>query len=293
MNKSRKRRSKSFADSLESRRVSLTPRRQEILRPVFERPQDFVLLSIRSSAERLGTDSSFLLRVVQQLGFKCYPDFKKYLHDQALSNATSFDRLRDSAIRESSPQGLVRATFERSIENVSALAASVDPERMIALAQRIHEARHVLLLTGDLTAAIGDYLGYQMMMLGLAPLVLHGAGEMIHAVRAVTRDDVVLAMTFRRGLRSTVESLREAHKHGAYCVAVTNVASAPVTRFAHQVHVVGIEGASMRSSFVAPMAFADALAACLANVDRKKTLGLLRDASQEQTHGYRWFNEQI
>src|SRR5215469_7208128 len=80
----------SLADKLRH----LSPKRQEIIRPVLENPRPYVLLSVRALADRLGTDPATTVRIVQGLGFPTYKDFQRHLHDLSVAYATSLDTMK-------------------------------------------------------------------------------------------------------------------------------------------------------------------------------------------------------
>ena len=80
--------------SLSEKLKHLSPKRQEIIRPVLENPRSFVLLSVRALAGRLGTDPATTVRIVQGLGFETYKDFQRHLHDLSVAYATSLDTMK-------------------------------------------------------------------------------------------------------------------------------------------------------------------------------------------------------
>ena len=53
--------------NVNDRLKKLSKKRQEIIRPILEHPRDYVLLSIRALAVRLGTDPATIVRIVQGL----------------------------------------------------------------------------------------------------------------------------------------------------------------------------------------------------------------------------------
>jgi DNA-binding MurR/RpiR family transcriptional regulator len=66
-------------------------------------------------------------------------------------------------------------------------------------------------------------------------------GEVVHAVRLLQKSDLVMAITFRRGLRQTVDGLRQVRARGAYCVGITDTHLSPLARFAHEYFVTSVE----------------------------------------------------
>jgi DNA-binding MurR/RpiR family transcriptional regulator len=275
---------------VEQLRAQLSPRRQDIVRPLFERPREYVLLSLRACAESLGTDAAFLSRVVRQLGFAHYADFKAYLHNLSSNDQSSFDRLK-ARKRNSDLEQTPHECIERSLQNIHALQNTLDTPKMIALARRVHAARRVFLLGSDMARPVSDYLSYQLGMLGIIPVSLHGTGETLHAAATFRHGDVVFGITFRRGLRVIVESLQIARQHGAYSVAITSQADSPAARFADEAHLVSVAGTALRSSYTAAFVWVDAFVNCCAQANRRKVLGILNQAHDEQKGGYRWFKE--
>src|SRR5882757_4656842 len=81
----------------------LTIKRQEIIRPILEHPRDYVLLSVRALAQRLGTDPATIVRIVRGLGFESYREFQHHLHELSLAFATSLDTMQKTGHDGSMP----------------------------------------------------------------------------------------------------------------------------------------------------------------------------------------------
>ena len=79
----------SIAPSWHERIEGLSPKRQELIRPVLEDPRSFLFLSIRAMAEKLRTDTATMLRAIRGMGFGGYPEFRRYLHELTIAHATS------------------------------------------------------------------------------------------------------------------------------------------------------------------------------------------------------------
>ena len=191
--------------SLSEKLKHLSPKRQEIIRPVLENPRPFVLLSVRALADRLGTDPATTVRIVQGLGFETYKDFQRHLHDLSVAYATSLDTMKAAEREGTGPASLVRAALQRDMQNLQALSNSLDANKICALARRLYEAPKILLLGGDAATSLVHHLEYHLTMIGLPVLSATTAGRVSHVVRNVGRKDLVIGISFRRGLRQTVE----------------------------------------------------------------------------------------
>ena len=65
---------------------------------------------------------------------------------------------------------------------------------------------------------------------------------MLHLAQASGKKDLVIALSYRRGLRQTVEGMQLARANGAYCIGITDSSISPISRFAHETfhHLGGI-----------------------------------------------------
>jgi DNA-binding MurR/RpiR family transcriptional regulator len=268
----------------------LSPRRQELIRPVVENPREFVLLSVRAAAARLSTDPATMVRIVQRMGFENYRSFQNYLRDLSIANATSFDGMQDSAKSSVDIPDYLNATMEQDVRNLNAVRTSLDAKRLASVAKRIHGARRRLILGGDLAENLVHYFEHHLAIIGLPVFTATSVGRSLHVTRTMGRGDVVIAISFRKGLRQTVEGMQRARNNGAYCIGITGTYVSPIARFADEFFVAPVESNSYIDSYVAPMSLANLILVACANYDREASLTLLREAAKEQRHGFRWFD---
>jgi RpiR family carbohydrate utilization transcriptional regulator len=274
--------------SLAERIELLSAKRQEIIRPILEHPRDYVLLSVRAMAKRLRTDPATVVRIVRGLGFASYRDFQRHLHDLSIAFATSLDTMQ-SAGRVTSMPAYVREALEQDLKNLHGLKNSLDAPRLVSLAKRFYEARRIVLLAGDLAAFLADYLEYQITLLGLPVFTATSAGRIAHLVRTVNQRDLVLAISFRRGLRQTVEGVHLAHARSAYCVGIADTYVSPLARECDEVFLASVESTSFGASYAAPVALVNAILAACGQYRRPQTLAILKEIAEEQRKGFRWY----
>jgi RpiR family carbohydrate utilization transcriptional regulator len=275
--------------NLAVRMDGLSDRRQLIIRPVLANPREFVLLNVRDLAKALGTDAATVVRIVRGMGFENYRAFQHHLHEASIAYSTSLDTMRASlAAKNGSIKG-ARASIDQDLKNLSVLRSSVDLAQIEAVAVRVHSSRRILILGGDAATALVVFLEYSLTLLGLPVFAGTGHGRIGHLARACTKKDLVFAISFRRGLRMTVEGLEQARAKGAYCVGISDTLLSPLARLAHLCFIASGETPSFGISYAAPMALLNALVAECADVRRSQTLKLLREVDAEQRSGSRWY----
>ncbi|MBZ5601639.1 MAG: MurR/RpiR family transcriptional regulator [Acidobacteriia bacterium] len=276
-------------ENLAVRMTGLSDRRQQIIRPVLANPREFVLLSVRDLAKALATDAATIVRIVRGMGFENYRAFQHHLHEASIAYATSLDTMRASVAGKNGAAQGARESIDQDLKNLSALRSSVDLEQVAAVAAMLHSARRILILGGDAATALVLFFEYSLTLLGLPVFAGTGHGRIGHLTRAANKKDVVFAISFRRGLRMTVEGLEQAREKGAYCVAIADTLLSPLARVAHRCFIAAAETPSFGVSYVAPMAILNALVAECANVRRSQTLKLLAEVDAEQRSGSRWY----
>jgi RpiR family carbohydrate utilization transcriptional regulator len=278
--------SPNLAQSIEK----LTIKRQEIIRPILEHPREYVLLSVRAMAQRLKTDPATIVRIVQGLGFSSYREFQHHLHELSIAFATPVDTMR-SASSDSSMPAVVQQSLVQGVKNLHALKNSLDAKRLARVARRFYNAKRIVLFAADGAAILAEYLEYQLSILGLPIIAVASAGGMTHIARVVNKRDVVVAISFRRGLRQTVEGAEQARAHGAYCIGIADTYLSPLARVCNEVFLASVDAASFGVSFTAPISLLDAIIATCGQYRRPLTLAVAKEIAEEQRKGFRWYNQ--
>src|SRR6266568_5107850 len=242
--------SPSASTHLGERIEKLSVKRQEIIRPILEHPREYVLLSVRAMAKRLRTDPATIVRIVRGLGFGSYREFQRHLHELSLAFATSLDTMQSGGRDPSVPAHVVES-LEQDLKNLQGLKNS---------------------------------------LLGLPIFAATSAGRILHLVRSVNRQDLVVAISFRRGLRQTVEGAQHARANGAYCVGIADTYLSPLARECNEVFLASVETTSFGASYVAPIALLNSLLAAVGQYHRSQTLAIVKEIAEEQRKGFRWYN---
>lgn len=275
------------APDLPERIEQLSAKRQEVIRPILEHPREYVLLSVRSLATRLNTDPATIVRIVRGLGFTSYRAFQHHLHELSLAFASPLDTLQPAG-RDSSMAAFVRDSLAQDLKNLHGLKNSLDARRVAGLAKRFYNARRIVIFAGDLAAILAEYLEYQISVLGLPILAATSAGGISHLARIVNRRDLVVAISFLRGLRQTVEGAQQARAHGAYCVGIADTYLSPLARECHELFLASVESTSFGWSLAAPISLLDAIIAVCGQYRRPRTVAVARELAEEQRQGFRW-----
>src|SRR5262249_33292111 len=153
--------------------------------------------------------------------------FQKHLHDLSIAFATSADTMQPGTSEVAARFSYITDSIDRDVKNLQGLRNSFDAERLNVLAKRLYSARRIVLLAGVLSSFLPAYLEYQIILLGLPVFSRTSPGCIFLLTRSLTKDDLVIAISVRRGLKQTVEGSQRAREREAHWVAITDTFLSP------------------------------------------------------------------
>lgn len=271
----------------------LHPRRRLIIRGVLDHPEDTYFLSSTGLAKHFGVDAATIVRTVQDLGYQSFGDFAADLRRHFVTRITPYTLLQ-AAARENQPveNGLSRS-IDKDIENLQLLKSSLDYARVMELAKSIHQARHILIVGLDIAHTAAEFLSYGLFMAGFqAEAPVGTEGVLYHKVKGLTSKDLLIAISFGRCLKATVEAVKQAHHQGAPTFGITNSDITPIAKYCDHYVVANIASSAYTSSYVAPMAVINTIIVACSLLHPQRTLTRLLENEKEYTAGDRWYRDE-
>jgi DNA-binding MurR/RpiR family transcriptional regulator len=270
----------------------LNPRRRRIIQAALENPDETFFLSSRALARRYRVDPATIVRTIQVLGYRQYADFLRDLREHFIQRVTPYRIVEATAREKGSVADHVRHSLERDLHNLDAVRSGLDPTRAVDLAKRIHRARAVLVVGVDLAASLGWFLAYGLDALGFhAEAPVGSDGILQHKVRTLTSHDLVIAISFGRCLRSTIDVVVQAKARGAATFGITDSDTTPIARSCDAYLLAPISASTFTGSYVAPMAVLNAVLVACSQLKPKRSLALLRQTEEEYLSGSRWYDQ--
>jgi DNA-binding MurR/RpiR family transcriptional regulator len=235
-------------------------------------------------------DPATIVRTVQALGYEQYADFAADLRAHFVSRLTPFQILKTTIGEKGSAADRVRHSLERDLGSLSRLLQATDADHILAAARRLHRARRILVVGADLAASLAWFLAYGLLPLGYdAEAPVGSGGHLHHKTRLLTPKDLLVAISFGRCLRVTVEAAELARGRGVPTLALTDSDTTPLARHCDHVLTASIASSNFTGSYVAPMALLNALVLACAQLAPGRALALLRQEEHEYLQGERWY----
>lgn len=270
----------------------LSPRRRRLLQNTLENPDETYYLSSRALARRYRVDPATIVRTIQVIGYRRYADFAADLRAHFVARITPYRILEATVGERRSPADHVRHSVERDAGNLESLRSRIDPQGVLRLARMIHASHSVLVVGVDLAHALAWFLAYGLNPLGFNVEAPAGSsGNLYHKVRILTPKDLLIAISFGRCLRETVEAVERARARKVPTFGITDSQTTPIARLAGGYLLAPIGAESFTGSYVAPMALLNGILVACAQLKPKKALLQLRQTEEEYLSGPRWYEK--
>ncbi len=287
---------KASPTSLEVRfaQSQLSRSRRQLIRAILDNHEEAFFLSSREMAKRYNVDAATIVRTIQALGYERFADFTADLRKHFVTQITPYTVLKAATREKRSVPDHVRHCVERDSENLSVLRSSLDADRVVELAKLIHRSRRTLVVGVDLAASLAWFLAYGLTPLGFdADAPIGSAGNLQHKIDVLTSKDLLIAISFGRCLRETVESVLRAHERGVPTFGITDGNTTPIAMHCDDHLVAYTSSPSFAGSYVAPMALLNSIIVASAHLQLKRSLDILGRTEVEYRSGERWYQEPL
>jgi DNA-binding MurR/RpiR family transcriptional regulator len=269
----------------------LNPSRKKLIRAVLENPDDTFFLSSRELAKHYSVDAATIVRTIQALGYKKYAEFAADLRSHFITRITPYTVLKAASREKRSLEDRIRHSVDMDVRNLHELHAALDTERIVAAARRINRARRILVVGIDLAATLSWHLAYGLTALGLfAEAPVGSAGNVQRRVRTLSRQDLLIAISFGRCLRETVEAAARAKAQGVPTLGITDGLQTPIAQACDMCCFASIASPSFGGSYVAPVSLLGAILIACAHTQTSRSLEILKQSEQEDRDGRRWYS---
>jgi DNA-binding MurR/RpiR family transcriptional regulator len=267
----------------------LSPRRRKLLRSILENAEDTYYLSSRKMADRYSVDAATIVRTIQVLGYDEFAEFASDLRSHFVTRITQYRMMRSAARKHRTLEGHVQHSLEMDQGNFESLRESVPPARIAELARRLHRARSIVVVGADFAYSLAWQMAYGLSWLGLrAEAPMCSLGNVHHRARSLSRGDILVAISFGRCLRVSVEAAQTARRHGAWTFGITDASTSPIARVCHDHWAVSVTNPIHNGSYVGPVAALNALQVACAYIESKRSLKWLQEIEREEEAAGRW-----
>jgi DNA-binding MurR/RpiR family transcriptional regulator len=236
-------------------------------RYVRDNPEKVALSSLRQLARQAKVHPSSLMRLVRELGFERYNEFrdpfKAWLGGRRTTLRARVDGLRSKGKRGGMNETIAQV-FAQDIADLEATSGEIKTEDLAAAADIMIAARRVFVVGFRSLHSAAFFLDYSWKMIAPNAVLVDGRGGALgDELRDVGPRDAVVVLSHRSYSRDALRITRFASEAGASIVSIVDSPLAPTAAFSRVTLVVNASHASLLSSIVSTLSVVQALIAII------------------------------
>lgn len=275
--------------ALQAKLDRFSPTQKRIGQFLLTRFDEAVFLTAIEMAKRCRTSEASVVRFARLLGYAGFPEFREDLQVLFREKVQPIDRMEHGPGIPRATEAIVDRVSEQAQTNIRDTRKLCDPRALQAAARAIAAARVRYVIGLNASVGVAELLGHHLRkILPHVRVLTEGGPILFDSILAVSPADVVIAFSFPRYAKWTVDVLRYAVERQAKTIAITDSRLTPVGQIASTVLVARSDSISFGCSYIAPMMVVDALVATLVNLNKKAALARL-DAVEAALQGHDFF----
>ena len=210
-------------DRIDEHRGRLSPADRSVVDVLLSHPTEAAFLPAEQVAERAGVHVAAATRLAKKLGYTGYPQLRSALQSELLDGVDAAARVRRRLDR-SPDEDLVSVLVDDETAALRGVPRAVAQEDLDAVAARVLAARRVLVYARGNATVLSALFARRLRRFGLPAVDLPGSDrDLAEELVSLHRDDLVVALAFRRPPRTLGPLLATAHEVGTPVVLVTDV----------------------------------------------------------------------
>jgi len=238
---------------------TLSPKMQVAARFIVDHPNEVVIASMRTVAERAGAHPSTLVRLAQQLGYSGWPVLKAaFAEDLGLHTEGYGQRAKSLAARKRDPAllGEMFLAQRQNLDLTEALCASslLDVVKLLKRARDVHVAG----FRASFPIACSLVYGYRLFR-NTVHLIDGQSGGLEMQLRLIEGKDAVVVISFSPYSRESMLIVEAARTANARIIALTDSNASPLALAADVSVLFSVKSPSFFPSVTAAMAVTEAL----------------------------------
>ncbi len=222
--------------------------------------------------EVTGVSESTVVRFATALGYEGYPELQVALQELIRICLTSVQRMEITNDRIGEGD-VLDSVLSSDMAKIRTTLETVSRHDFASASEAIVNAKRIYIIGVRSSASLASFLAFNFrFMFDNVTLVQTTSGsEIFEQLMRVSKDDVVIAISFPRYSKRIISAVEFAHMQGAHVVALTDSALSPIASHANSTLYAKSDMVSFVDSLVAPLSIINAL---IVDIARKKKVEL-------------------
>lgn len=242
---------------------NLSKSHKAIAKYVIENFDKAAYLNVEQLSQMSGVSEATVVRFSAELGFPKYQYFQKAVLDYAKSKLTNVQRM-EAAYGRLSGTDIFEKILNADIEKIRTTLSKHNAEVFNTSLDIISKARRIFIIGLRSSSALSSFMGYYFKLIfDDVHVISSSVGDVFDHIHNITKDDVMIGISFPRYSKRTINALHYAKQLGASVIGITDGELSPISAIADVSLTASSDMESFVDSLVAPMSLVNAMIVAL------------------------------
>jgi len=230
-----------------------------------------IFMTAHEFSQSVGVSESTVVRFAHSLGYSGYPSFQKNLQESIKYRLTSLQRFEHISEHEGE-KNIIKDIMVQDINNIQKTINNLNVEKLKSISQKIKAAETVYVIGFRSSKVLAEYLTFYLKFIhGNVKIIPVGANDIYDEIINTTTRDLVIAISFPRYSRQTLEIVEILNDRKIKVLGLTDSYNSPLAKNVWDVLTVNYDIDTFVDSLTAPMSLINALIIAL-SLENKKAL---------------------
>lgn len=249
---------------------------------VLENRHQVAFMTLERLASEADVSRGTAERFARELGFSGYPNFRQQMAALVQESLMPVEKIRLGTSKQITPELALRSVLGEDIHNLEQTLQAISGIQFARALDLVIGANRVLIMGIGASAYLAGLLAYRLCTFRPDVTTLDESEE--HAYRQLYwmgEKDLLIAISFPRYSRLTVETCQYARKKGVKVMAITDKLASPVYALADEALIATSERELLVCSPTVAVALIDAIVTAVAARDQRQTLDSISEVTNQ------------
>jgi len=245
---------------IESRADDFSKSQRQIAGYITDNYDKAAFMTAGRLAKMCGVSESTVVRFAMELGYPGYPEMRRALQDVTRNRLNSVQRIQVAKeLMES--QDILTHVLSSDIEQIRMTLDETNRTDFDSAVEAICEAKHIYIFGLRSSSALANFMGFYFNLLFDNVHIINesSANEVFEQIIRISKEDVLIAISFPRYSKRTIRAMHYAKEIGATTVGLTDNRMSPIAKLSDVALCAKSDMVSFVDTLVAPLSMVNAL----------------------------------
>lgn len=221
--------------------------------------------------EKVGVSESTVVRFATEIGYDGYPEFQHVLREIIKNKLTAVQRMEITSSKFAE-KDVLSTVLSSDIEKLRQTLESVSVSDFTEAVNTICSSKRIYILGARTCFSIANFLGFylNLMSYDVKLITTNSASETFEQIFDAGAGDAIIAISYPRYSRRTLNAVKYGSDRGASVIAITDSELSPIYPYADHKIIATSDMSNFVDSLVAPLSIINAIIVALVMRNEEK-----------------------